>query len=141
MSGSPALLLFGGRGSERIRAFTEKFVPLMSIFYIAASLWVIAVHRDQVDPAFGLIFRSAFGVRAAAVRGVAARRGPPAQRSNCLERPQAERGQGLARQVRWVHGNHSVPSPADRQTRPSPAFSGDLPGGPAPASPLMAAGR
>ena len=113
----------------------------MSIFYIAASLWVIAVHRDQVGPAFGLIFRSAFGVRVATVRDVAARRGPPAQRSNCLERPQAERGQGLARQVRWVHGNHSVPSPADRQTRPSPAFSGDLPGGPAPADPLTAAGR
>ena len=58
----------------------------MSIFYIAAPLWVIAVHRDQVSPAFGLIFRSAFGIRAAA-GGVAARRGPPAQRSNCLERP------------------------------------------------------
>ena len=58
-----ALVVLGGL--KRIGAFTEKFVPLMSIFYIAASLWVIAVHRDQVGPAFGLIFRSAFGVRAA----------------------------------------------------------------------------
>ena len=59
-----ALVVLGGL--KRIGAFTEKFVPLMSIFYIAASLWVIAVPRDQVGPAFGLIFRSAFGVRAAA---------------------------------------------------------------------------
>ena len=96
-----ALVVLGGL--KRIGAFTEKFVPLMSIFYIAASLWVIAVHRDQVGPAFGLIFRSAFGVRAAAVRDVAARRGPPAQRSNCLERPPNWAGTGPGSTLSLIH--------------------------------------
>ncbi len=53
-----ALVLFGG--IKRIGSVTEKLVPVMSVFYILASLTVIIGNIGNVGTAFSLIFRSAF---------------------------------------------------------------------------------
>lgn len=53
-----ALVLFGG--IKRIGSVTEKLIPIMSLFYIVASLIVIIGNIGHVGTAFGMIFRSAF---------------------------------------------------------------------------------
>lgn len=59
-----ALTIFGG--IKRIASATEKLVPVMAVFYIIGCLVVIFVNFDKVGDAFALIFKQAFGIRAAA---------------------------------------------------------------------------
>ena len=47
-------------GITRIADTTSKIVPLMVTIYIAASLWILAVHADAIPSAFALIFTEAF---------------------------------------------------------------------------------
>jgi len=47
-------------GLERISTISTIFVPIMSVFYIVASLIVLALKADMILPALGLIFSYAF---------------------------------------------------------------------------------
>lgn len=47
-------------GIKRIGAAAEKIVPTMCLMYIAACLWIIVTHLDQVPPLVGAIFTEAF---------------------------------------------------------------------------------
>lgn len=53
-----AVILFGG--IKRIGAVAEKLVPAMSILYIVFALTVIFGHAENILPAFGKIFATAF---------------------------------------------------------------------------------
>lgn len=55
-----------GRGNKRIARITEKLVPVMAAAYLGGAFLVLGFHRNQIGEAFGLIFREAFGIRAAA---------------------------------------------------------------------------
>lgn len=59
-----ALIIMGGIG--RIAKITEKLVPFMALFYIAASLVLIVVNAGTLPQVFGDIFRGAFTPMAAA---------------------------------------------------------------------------
>ncbi|MDO5733820.1 MAG: sodium:alanine symporter family protein [Eubacteriales bacterium] len=52
-------------GIKRIGAFTEKLVPVMSLFYIIGGIIVIIIHRQHLGSAFASIFREAFNLRSA----------------------------------------------------------------------------
>lgn len=56
----------GGQLSLRIAGVTEKLVPVMSALYIAGSLYILAVNITRLPDMVGVIFRSAFGLEAAA---------------------------------------------------------------------------
>ncbi|MFT5171455.1 MAG: AGCS family alanine or glycine:cation symporter, partial [Candidatus Marinamargulisbacteria bacterium] len=69
------LVLVGG--IKRIAIFAETVVPLMAIIYVTACLVVLYVNRDQIVPAIGIMFSSAFsgsavggGVVGAILQGV-----------------------------------------------------------------------
>lgn len=51
-------------GVRRIATITEALVPLMSIVYISASLWILGVHFDKIDDAIGIILHEAFATSA-----------------------------------------------------------------------------
>ncbi|MCO6456527.1 MAG: alanine:cation symporter family protein [Pirellulaceae bacterium] len=51
-------------GIKRIGAAAEKVVPAMCLIYMAACVWIIAVHIQDVPPMVGLIFSEAFSPRA-----------------------------------------------------------------------------
>ena len=53
-------------GMRRIASVNEKLVPVMAIFYVAASLVALIVNADRIPGAFALIFKEAFNFRAAA---------------------------------------------------------------------------
>jgi AGCS family alanine or glycine:cation symporter len=53
-------------GITRIADTTSKIVPLMVTIYIAASLWILAVHADAIPAAFAMIFTEAFAPTAVA---------------------------------------------------------------------------
>lgn len=57
-------VVFGG--FERIGAFTEKLVPFMALFYIAASLFIVFSNVHEIPHVFSAIFKSAFSPEAAA---------------------------------------------------------------------------
>lgn len=57
-----ALVLLGGM--RRIAAVTERLIPLISLFYIAGGLIVLAANLPEVPKAFELIFSEAFKVQA-----------------------------------------------------------------------------
>lgn len=59
-----ALVIIGG--IKRIATVTEKIVPFMVVLYILGAVGIIAVNFSDVLPAFGSIFRYAFGVKAVA---------------------------------------------------------------------------
>lgn len=59
-----ALIIFGG--IQRISTVAGFFVPFMAILYIGGSLIIMALHYDQIIPAFKLIFYYAFNPVAAA---------------------------------------------------------------------------
>ncbi len=59
-----ALVIIGG--IKRIASVTEKIVPFMVVLYILGAVGIIAVNFSDVLPAFGSIFRYAFGVKAVA---------------------------------------------------------------------------
>ena len=56
------VILFGG--IKRIGAVAEKLVPVMSVLYIIFALVVIFGHADNIGPAFGKIFATAFTPKA-----------------------------------------------------------------------------
>ena len=47
-------------GIKRIGQVASRLVPLMAVFYVLGSLWVILTHLDAVPHAFRLIFTNAF---------------------------------------------------------------------------------
>lgn len=51
--------------SERISAFTEKIVFVMSVGYVIVSLAAILIHKERIIPAFGKIFEDAFNFKSA----------------------------------------------------------------------------
>ena len=68
-SGSLCMILVAAvlaGGTKRIARITEKLVPVMAAAYLGGAFLVLGFHQDQIGEAFGLIFREAFGIRAAA---------------------------------------------------------------------------
>lgn len=53
-------------GIKRIASFADKVVPFMALGYVAASLYILFVQRENLIPAFQLIFSSALGLQQAA---------------------------------------------------------------------------
>ena len=53
-------------GLKRIASVTEKIVPFMVILYMIGTITIFILHIDQVGAVFTSIFRSAFGMKAAA---------------------------------------------------------------------------
>ena len=53
-------------GIKRIASFADKVVPFMAFFYVSASLYILFVQRENLIPAFKMIFGSAFGLQEAA---------------------------------------------------------------------------
>lgn len=53
----------GLKGTAKI---TEKLVPIMSAAYLVACFWVLICFKNQIIPAFSLIFHEAFSLRATA---------------------------------------------------------------------------
>ena len=58
------LVILGG--IKRIANTNELLVPFMAIFYIIGSVIILVMNASQIIPAFAAIFKSAFGVQAAA---------------------------------------------------------------------------
>ena len=59
-----ALVIIGG--IKRIASVTEKIVPFMIIVYVVGSLIIIGTNYSNIIPAFGAIFKFAFGAEAVA---------------------------------------------------------------------------
>ncbi len=57
---SAAAIIFGG--VKRLAGFTEKAVPIMSLFYIIGAIWILAANIQRVPSMFGMIFEGAFGI-------------------------------------------------------------------------------
>ena len=55
-----------GNGAQRTAALTSRVVPVMSALYIAAAVYILAVNIPRFPAVMGTIFRSAFGLEAAA---------------------------------------------------------------------------
>lgn len=53
-----AVVIIGG--IKRIAAFASRIVPIMVAAYVAASLYILAIHYDAILPAFKMIFYYAF---------------------------------------------------------------------------------
>ena len=53
-------------GIKRIASFADKIVPFMAFGYVAASLYILFVQRENLIPAIKMIFGSAFGLQEAA---------------------------------------------------------------------------
>jgi len=51
-------------GVTRIAHITETLVPVMAVIYISASLWILGVHFEKIDDAFGIILTEAFSTSA-----------------------------------------------------------------------------
>lgn len=51
---------------RRVGAVSGRLVPVMVLFYLGMTAWVLATHLDAIPGAFGLIVSDAFGGRAAA---------------------------------------------------------------------------
>lgn len=52
-------------GYKRISIFTSFLIPLLSIFYIAISIYIIFSNLGQISSVFNLIFKNAFSVKSA----------------------------------------------------------------------------
>jgi AGCS family alanine or glycine:cation symporter len=50
-------------GIKKIGRVSEKLVPFMIVFYIAAALWIILANVTRIPEAFAVIFKSAFGLQ------------------------------------------------------------------------------
>jgi len=53
-------------GIRRIGSFADKVVPFMALGYVLSSLYILFIQRDNIIPAFKMIFSSAFGLQEAA---------------------------------------------------------------------------
>lgn len=58
----PVFIVISG-GFSRVSSFTGVFVPLMSVFYMLFSVYVIVVNRAELPSALSGIFTGAFGLR------------------------------------------------------------------------------
>ncbi len=58
-----ALVIVGGL--KRIASVTEKLVPFMAIAYVLGALIIVILHIGNIIPAFALIFKGAFAMKAA----------------------------------------------------------------------------
>ena len=66
-AGMAMVLLFVARGGLRAAVkITEKLVPLMTLLFMALSIWVLVVNRGKVIPALSLIAKEAFSLKAGA---------------------------------------------------------------------------
>jgi AGCS family alanine or glycine:cation symporter len=54
-----ASIIFGG--VHRIAKFSEIIVPIMAVFYLVISLYVVIMNISEMPAVFSLIFKSAFG--------------------------------------------------------------------------------
>lgn len=61
-------VLFLGKtnGAQRTAAVTSRIVPLLSLLYIAAAVYILAENITRLPSVFGAVFRGAFGLEAAA---------------------------------------------------------------------------
>lgn len=50
-------------GVKRIASFADKVVPFMAFGYVMASLYILFIQRDNIIPAFKMIFASALGFK------------------------------------------------------------------------------
>ena len=69
VTGAVVLILVGlvvVGGLKRIAAVTEKIVPFMVILYMVGTIAIFFLHIGQIGAVFSSIFRSAFGLQAAA---------------------------------------------------------------------------
>ena len=55
------LVIIGG--IKKIARVSERLVPAMIIFYLAAALYILLVYFEQIPAAFALIVKSAFGIQ------------------------------------------------------------------------------
>ncbi|PTX63285.1 AGCS family alanine or glycine:cation symporter [Melghirimyces profundicolus] len=65
-----ALIIFGG--VKRIARTAQLIVPVMAVLYILLALYVLAKNITQIPDVLGLIFSSAFGLKAVAGGGLGA---------------------------------------------------------------------
>lgn len=65
-----AIIIFGG--VKRIAQVAQAIVPVMAIVYMLVALSIIATHFQMIPAVFLLIFKSAFGLEAAAGGGLGA---------------------------------------------------------------------
>ncbi|QSH40452.1 sodium:alanine symporter family protein [Lentisphaerota bacterium ZTH] len=63
-----AVIIFGG--IRRIARFAEIVVPFMAMAYLVMALYVVGTHLSQLPAVMLLVFKSAFGLKAAAGGGV-----------------------------------------------------------------------
>lgn len=54
--------VFGGQNIFKI--ITTSFVPVMSVVYVGACIWILILHADKLPDVFRLIVRDAFNFRA-----------------------------------------------------------------------------
>lgn len=59
-----ALVIIGG--IKRIASVTEKIVPFMVVLYILGAVAIVCAHYSSILPAFGAVFKYAFGIKAVA---------------------------------------------------------------------------
>lgn len=52
-------------GIKRIGSVTQVMIPFLTIFYIAASVFIILCNYENIPEAFSAIFKGAFGIRSA----------------------------------------------------------------------------
>ena len=52
-------------GLKRISAFTSVLVPILSLFYIGISIYVLLCNRSQIPAVFALIIKEAFSIKCA----------------------------------------------------------------------------
>ncbi len=62
LTGAAALVILGS--IRRIARVTEKLVPFMSLFYVAAALAILLMNVNQIPYVFGTIIQNAFDPRA-----------------------------------------------------------------------------
>lgn len=60
LAAAAAIVIFGG--TKRIAGFTEKVVPLMSLFYIAGSAYILITNIERLPSAVCAVFEGAFGI-------------------------------------------------------------------------------
>jgi AGCS family alanine or glycine:cation symporter len=65
-----AIIIFGG--VKRIARVSEKLVPIMAIIFISVAFFVVMKNITMIPSIIGLIFSSAFGLKAAVGGGIGA---------------------------------------------------------------------
>ncbi len=50
-------------GAKRIGAFTSILIPILSVFYIVLSIYIVFININEIPSVFALIFKEAFSTR------------------------------------------------------------------------------